>query len=76
MKTPNQNGKKNDVNSRYDNIIIGKVRHYPSPEIIRLTEGKEGWKCPNCKKVNAPWRPCCECNPNQDNRANHGAVAE
>lgn len=23
---------------------------------------QEGWLCPRCKKVNAPWVPSCSCN--------------
>lgn len=23
----------------------------------------EGWICPRCGKVNAPWMPCCNCTP-------------
>lgn len=22
---------------------------------------REGWVCPRCKKVNAPWMPTCNC---------------
>ena len=22
---------------------------------------KEGWVCPRCGRVNAPWLPCCDC---------------
>jgi hypothetical protein len=23
----------------------------------------QGWLCPRCKRVNAPWMPCCICDP-------------
>ena len=23
---------------------------------------KQGWECPKCKKVYAPWMPSCNCN--------------
>ena len=26
---------------------------------------KEGWICPRCGKVNAPFMPNCDCNPNE-----------
>jgi hypothetical protein len=22
----------------------------------------QGWLCPRCFKVNAPWKSCCDCN--------------
>ena len=22
---------------------------------------KQGWICPKCGRVNAPWLPCCDC---------------
>ena len=24
---------------------------------------REGWICPRCQQVNAPWMPTCSCNP-------------
>lgn len=23
--------------------------------------GQQGWECPKCGQVNAPWKPTCDC---------------
>lgn len=28
----------------------------PSPTL-------QGWQCPHCRRVNAPWQPQCPCSP-------------
>lgn len=34
---------------------------------------KEGWICPRCGQVNAPWNPYCSCNKNNNtNNSNFG----
>ena len=33
---------------------------------------KEGWICPRCKKVNAPFTPSCDCKEN--NHANYALL--
>lgn len=30
----------------------------------------EGWLCPRCKKVNAPWVPQCTCGEDQNSTTN------
>ena len=35
---------------------------------------KEGWICPRCKKVNAPFTPYCDCYEN--NRSNYTAQVD
>ena len=25
----------------------------------------QGWQCPNCNRVNAPWYPFCDCRPQE-----------
>lgn len=32
---------------------------------------REGWICPRCGKVNAPWRPMCDCKPLTSNSHEH-----
>ena len=36
------------------------------PFIPQMTTG-QGWICPRCDRVNAPWMPCCLCN-NKDKK--------
>lgn len=24
---------------------------------------QQGWLCPRCGRINAPWLPACDCNP-------------
>ena len=31
---------------------------------------QEGWICPRCGKVNAPWNPWCSCEPKQISNTN------
>lgn len=26
---------------------------------------QQGWICPKCGRVNAPWLPCCDCTVSQ-----------
>jgi len=32
------------------------------------------WECPRCKKINAPWKPSCDCTPSPlSNAPTYGA---
>lgn len=32
-----------------------------SSNITFATEPQQGWECPNCKTIYAPWVPSCNC---------------
>lgn len=41
-------------------------RPYPPPALVRSKiwpAGTEGWICPLCGSVHAPWVPACHCAP-------------
>jgi hypothetical protein len=27
----------------------------------KISEGSQGWECPRCHKINAPWKSQCDC---------------
>ena len=37
---------------------------------------QEGWICPRCGKVHAPWVPACECSTSTIKRSKNGTYDE
>lgn len=36
-------------------------REQEDPDLDSLISIPEGWKCPECKTIHAPWVACCDC---------------
>ena len=36
---------------------------------------QQGWQCPVCGRVNAPWMPCCSCGGKADVRLSYSSTS-
>jgi len=48
--------------------VIKKIKELTPEEDNKLNSTTQGWECPRCRTIHAPWVQACNCNKQPDDQ--------